>query len=92
MNPEKRRTVIAGNWKMNFTPAEATAFINEVKPLVAGKDRCDIIFCAIALGLHNYIKPLLNNYVENNITNNSFINLKTQFLFCEWYSYQRCHE
>ena len=46
MNPTKRRTVIAGNWKMNFTPAEATAFINAVKPLVAGKDNCDIIFCA----------------------------------------------
>ena len=46
MNPQKRRTVIAGNWKMNFTPAEATAFINEVKPLVAGKNNCDIIFCA----------------------------------------------
>ena len=46
MNPNKRRTVIAGNWKMNFTPAEATAFINEVKPLVAGKDNCDVIFCA----------------------------------------------
>jgi len=46
MNPMKRRTVIAGNWKMNFTPAEATAFINEVKPLVAGKDNCDVIFCA----------------------------------------------
>ncbi len=46
MNPAKRRTVIAGNWKMNFTPAEATAFINEIKPLVAGKDNCDVIFCA----------------------------------------------
>ena len=46
MNPAKRRTVIAGNWKMNFTPAEAPAFINEVKPLVAGKDNCDVIFCA----------------------------------------------
>ena len=46
MNPMKRRTVIAGNWKMNFTPAEATAFINAVKPLVAGKDNCDIVFCA----------------------------------------------
>ena len=46
MNPVKRRTVIAGNWKMNFTPAEATAFINEIKPMVAGKDNCDIIFCA----------------------------------------------
>ncbi len=46
MKPEKRRTVIAGNWKMNFTPAEATAFINEVKPLIAGKNACDIVFCA----------------------------------------------
>ena len=46
MNPAKRRTVIAGNWKMNFTPAEAVAFINEIKPMVAGKDNCDVIFCA----------------------------------------------
>ena len=46
MNPAKRKTVIAGNWKMNFTPAEATEFINAVKPMVAGKDNCDIIFCA----------------------------------------------
>jgi len=46
MNPAKRRTVIAGNWKMNFTPAEATAFINEIKPMVEGKNNCDIIFCA----------------------------------------------
>jgi len=46
MNPAKRRTVIAGNWKMNFTPAEATEFINAIKPMVAGKDNCDIIFCA----------------------------------------------
>ena len=46
MNPMKRRTVIAGNWKMNFTPAEATEFINAIKPMVAGKDNCDIIFCA----------------------------------------------
>jgi len=46
MNPSKRRTVIAGNWKMNFTPFEAEAFIQEIKPMVAGKDQCDIIFCA----------------------------------------------
>ena len=46
MNTAKRRTVIAGNWKMNFTPSEAKAFIEEIKPMVAGKDNCDIIFCA----------------------------------------------
>ncbi len=46
MNTAKRRTVIAGNWKMNFTPSEAKDFIEEIKPMVAGKDNCDIIFCA----------------------------------------------
>ena len=46
MNTAKRRTVIAGNWKMNFTPAEAKAFIEQVKPLVAGKNNCDVVFCA----------------------------------------------
>ena len=43
---DTRRTVIAGNWKMNMTPAEAKALVTEVAPLVAGKDKCDIIFCA----------------------------------------------
>ena len=40
-----RRKVIAGNWKMNMTPSQAKALIEETKPLVAGKDNCDIIFC-----------------------------------------------
>ena len=41
-----RRYVIAGNWKMNMTPNGAKALIAEMKPLVAGKDNCDIVFCA----------------------------------------------
>ncbi|MBR6406984.1 MAG: triose-phosphate isomerase [Clostridia bacterium] len=35
MNKNLRSAVIAGNWKMNKTPDEATALINEIKPLVA---------------------------------------------------------
>ena len=31
-----RRKVIAGNWKMNMTPSQAKALIEETKPLVAG--------------------------------------------------------
>lgn len=46
MNKAKRQVVIAGNWKMNFTPAEAAKFIEEVKPLVAGKNGCKVVFCA----------------------------------------------
>ena len=40
-----RRTVIAGNWKMNMTPSAARAFIGELAPMVAGKDKCDIVLC-----------------------------------------------
>ncbi len=44
MKKEVRRAVIAGNWKMNKTPTEAAALINEMKPLVAGAD-CDVVLC-----------------------------------------------
>ena len=47
-----RRKVIAGNWKMNMTPSQAKALIEETKPLVAGKDNCDIIFCVPFVDIH----------------------------------------
>ena len=40
-----RRTVIAGNWKMNMTPAQTKAFITELAPMVKGLDKCDIVLC-----------------------------------------------
>ena len=40
-----RKTVIAGNWKMNMTPSETGKFIRELAPMVAGKDQCDIVLC-----------------------------------------------
>ena len=44
MKKSLRKAVIAGNWKMNNTPAQTTALINEMKPLVAGAD-CDVVLC-----------------------------------------------
>ncbi|MBE6754167.1 MAG: triose-phosphate isomerase [Ruminococcaceae bacterium] len=40
----KRVNVVAGNWKMNKTPAETTALIEELKPLVADAT-CGVICC-----------------------------------------------
>ena len=40
-----RKIVIAGNWKMNQTPAETKKFITALAPMVAGKDACDIVLC-----------------------------------------------
>ena len=46
-----RRTVIAGNWKMNMTPAQTKAFIEELAPMVAGQDKCDIVLCVPAIDI-----------------------------------------
>ncbi|MBE6582376.1 MAG: triose-phosphate isomerase [Ruminococcaceae bacterium] len=45
MNKSVRKAVIAGNWKMNMTPSEAEKLINELKPMVEGKNGCDIVVC-----------------------------------------------
>jgi triosephosphate isomerase len=45
MNRRYRKTVIAGNWKMNKTPAEAKALINEIKETIGKVKWCDVIVC-----------------------------------------------
>ena len=44
MNKKLRKAVIAGNWKMNNTPAQTAALIGEMKPLVKDAD-CDVVIC-----------------------------------------------
>ncbi|MBQ1991672.1 MAG: triose-phosphate isomerase [Clostridia bacterium] len=44
MNKQLRKAVIAGNWKMNKTPQEAKALLEEIAPLVKDAD-CDVIAC-----------------------------------------------
>ena len=45
MKKNLRKTVVAGNWKMNLTPSGAKKLIDELKPLVAGKNGCEIVVC-----------------------------------------------
>ena len=45
-----RRQIVAGNWKMNKTPSEAVALVNELKPLVAN-DEVDVVFCVPAIDI-----------------------------------------
>ncbi len=45
-----RKKIIAGNWKMNKTPSEVVALINELKPLVANED-VDVVFCVPAISI-----------------------------------------
>lgn len=45
-----RRKIIAGNWKMNMTPSQAVALVNELKPLVANEE-ADVVFCVPAIDI-----------------------------------------
>ena len=45
-----RKKIIAVNWKMNMTPSEAVALVNELKPLVVN-DEVDVVFCVPAIDI-----------------------------------------
>ena len=45
-----RKKIIAGNWKMNMTPSEAVALVNELKPLVVN-DEVDVVFGVPAIDI-----------------------------------------
>ncbi|MCR5295640.1 MAG: triose-phosphate isomerase [Lachnospiraceae bacterium] len=45
-----RKILAAGNWKMNMTPSQAAAFINDNKEAFAN-DEVDVLFCVPAIDL-----------------------------------------
>ena len=44
MDKSKRKAIIAGNWKMNKTPAEAKVLLEEILPVAKDAD-CEVIAC-----------------------------------------------
>ncbi len=49
MNRKYRKTVIAGNWKMNKTPSETKEFMNQLKTLLPKGRWCDVALCVPAV-------------------------------------------
>ena len=45
MNRRYRKTIIAGNWKMNKTLSETKAFAEELKPMLGKHKWCDVVIC-----------------------------------------------
>jgi len=66
-----RRKIIAGNWKMNKTPSEAIALINELKPLVA-TDEADVVFCVPFVSLIPAIEAVKGSNIEIGAQNMHF--------------------
>ena len=49
MNRKYRKTVIAGNWKMNKTPSETKEFMAQLKTIMPKGRWCDIALCVPAI-------------------------------------------
>lgn len=46
MNRKYRKTIIAGNWKMNKVPSEARPFVDELRAQMPRTKTCDTVICA----------------------------------------------
>lgn len=58
-----RKPIIAGNWKMNNTVAEAVKLVDELKPLV--KDaKCDVVVCPTFVCLDAVLKAAQGSNVK----------------------------
>ncbi len=49
MNRKYRKTVIAGNWKMNKTPSQTKEYMNQLKAILPKGRWCDIALCVPAV-------------------------------------------
>ena len=49
MNRKYRKTVIAGNWKMNKTPSETKEFMAQLKAIMPKGRWCDVALCVPAI-------------------------------------------
>ena len=51
MNRRYRKTIIAGNWKMNMTATETRKFAEDIKGILPRAKWCDVVICVPACNL-----------------------------------------
>ncbi|MCI9402786.1 MAG: triose-phosphate isomerase [Oscillospiraceae bacterium] len=64
MNRRYRKTIIAGNWKMNKTLTETKAFAEEFKPLLNRPRWCDVVLCVPFVNLQAAIRLFKDSKVS----------------------------
>ena len=49
MNPKYRKTIIAGNWKMNLLPSQLKDYADSLKALLGKEHPCEVVLCVPAI-------------------------------------------
>lgn len=58
-----RKKIIAGNWKMNMTPSQAVALVEQLKPLVKN-EAVDVVFCVPAIDIIPVVKACEGSNIQ----------------------------
>ena len=56
MNLKYRKTIIAGNWKMNKTLSETRAYAEAIKPQLGKHKWCEVVLCVPAVNIPGAVK------------------------------------
>ena len=56
MNRKYRKTVIAGNWKMNMLASEIKPFMEELRAAMPAPRACDVVLCTPAVMIPTMVK------------------------------------
>ena len=56
MNRRYRKTIIAGNWKMNNTLSQTKAFAEEIKPIMPKGKWCNVVLCVPAVNIQSAVR------------------------------------
>ena len=63
MNLKYRKTIIAGNWKMNKTLSETKAFAESIKPMLGKHKWCEVVLCVPAVNISGAVKAFKDTRV-----------------------------
>ncbi len=66
-----RKAIIAGNWKMHKTVSEATALVEELKPLVK-RAACDVVVCPTSICLPAVVEAVKGTNIKVGAQNMHF--------------------
>ena len=64
MNRRYRKTIIAGNWKMNKTASDTRAFAEELKSLLPRSKWCDIVVCVPSVDISAAVRAFKDSRVS----------------------------
>ena len=63
MNLKYRKTIIAGNWKMNKTLSETKAFAEAIKPIMGKHKWCEVVLCVPSVNIPGAVKAFKDTRV-----------------------------